>query len=98
MPVKPGDAVNEFYDKKFEKARTIAIYMAESKIWKKMLENCCDYTGVMKQEKCQLLLDIVAERQKYYNSNFNPECRPRSSPGLPEEYEFKGYPDIWNKH
>lgn len=88
---KPGDAVNEFFDKRFEKAREIAVYMAESKIWAKMLDNCSDYSGVNRQEKCQYLFDVVQERKKYYNSNFNPALTPKQTPGLPSEFEFKGY-------
>lgn len=95
-PSKPGDAVNHFFDERAQKAKAIAIYLAETKIWERMLENCGDYTGFMKPDKCQSLADIVAERVYYYNSNFNPACRPKLSPGLPEKYEFRGYPTDYN--
>lgn len=91
QPRRPGDAVNEFYDLRFKRAREIAIYLAESKIWEKMLDNCSDFEGVNRQEKCQYLFDITQERKKYYNSNFNPALRPKQSPGLPEGFEFKMY-------
>lgn len=88
----PGDAVNAFFDKRNEKAREIAIFLAENKIWQKMLSNCLDYSGVMRKDKCEFLHIINDERMKYFNSNFNPVCRPQQTPGLPEEFEFKGYP------
>ena len=88
----PGDAVNAFLDRRAEKAREIAIFLAENKIWQAMLSNCLDYSGAVKKERCEYLHLISDERLKYYNSNFNPACRPEQTPGLPKEFEFKGYP------
>ena len=83
----PGDAVNEYLDKRKERAREIAIFLAESKIWDRMLSNCTDYSSVMRQDKCEHLVEIVTERKKFANSNFNPECRPVLTPGIPKEFE-----------
>ena len=88
----PGDAINAFYDERARKAREIAVYFAESKIWQAMLVNCMDFSGTVRKDKCEYLQKIVDERQKYYNSNWNPACRPEQTPGLPKEFEFKGYP------
>jgi hypothetical protein len=87
----PGDQINAWYDKRNEKAREIAIYLAENKIWSEMLKNCLDFSGAMRYDKCEFLKDITMERQAYYNSNFNPAMRPKLTPGLAKEYEFQGH-------
>lgn len=92
MKPHSSEAANAFFDKRNQKAREIAIFLAENKIWQRMLSNCLDYSGVRRKDKCEYLHKINEERMKYFNSNFNPVCRPQQTPGLPDEFEFKGYP------
>lgn len=76
-----------FFDKKFERAREHQIFMEETKIWQALLEDCSDRSGVNAAADCKLLFEIVNERMKYYNSNYNPNVRPTLTPGIPAIYE-----------
>lgn len=76
-----------FFDEKFKYAREKLIFMAETKVWQELLEQCADRSGVNAASACKQLFDIVHERTTYYNSNYNPNLRPTLTPGLPPIFE-----------
>lgn len=70
-------------DLRVEKARELAIFMEESKIWQDLLDDCADKAGVDSARRCKQLAEIHLERVKYMHSRFNPHLRPKLTPGLP---------------
>lgn len=76
-----------YFDKKFERSREILIFIEETKIWQDLLQDCVDRAGVGASKACKALYDMVEERNKYYNSNFNAAMRPQITPGIPPYYE-----------
>jgi hypothetical protein len=76
------DPYVKFYDERLYNAREVLIWMEETKIWQRMLENCTNRSGVHSEITCDFLKKIVTERIKYYNSNFNEELTPNNSPRI----------------
>ncbi len=83
----PNDPVVRHFDLKNIKSREIMIFMEESKIWQELLKDCIERSGVNAPLQCQQLQDLVQERVQYYNAKFNPNLRPKQTPGIPSEFE-----------
>lgn len=83
----PSDPLIRHFDLKTLKAKEIMIFMEENKIWQGLLEDCIGRSGVNAPLACRELQSIVEERNKYYNSKFNHELRPKQTPGIPEPFE-----------
>lgn len=81
-----------YMDKKSEKSREILIFMEETKIWESVLEDCINRSGVNASGECTKLYEIVDERNKYLNANFNANLRPKNTPGLPNVFERRPQP------
>lgn len=78
-----------FFDLRLERARELLIFMEETKIWKELLTDCIDRSGVNSGKACRQLNTIVDERIQYYNSSFNPDLRPTLTPGIPPHFESR---------
>lgn len=86
------DPYVRFFDTKFDKNREILIFMEESKIWQELAQDCYERSGVNAPNVCRQLQEICHERQLYYNAKFNPNLRPKQTPGLPSKYEPRATP------
>ena len=76
-----------YFDTKFDRNREILIFMEESKVWQELAQDCYERSGVNAAAACRHLQDICLERLTYYNAKFNPNLRPKQTPGLPPQYE-----------
>lgn len=85
--VASTDAHTLYFDLKFNRARELLIFMEETKIWQELLQDCADRAGVNAGKSCRGLIDLVAERITYYNSNFSASLRPTLTPGIPAPFE-----------
>ena len=86
-----GDPMIDHFDRRFHRTREKLIYMEETKIWQNMLISCEDKHGINGPYECRYYAQVIHERMRYYNSDFERATRPTLSPGLPVEYE-KGEP------
>lgn len=75
------------FDRKFEKARELLIFMEETKIWQELLEDCNLRAGVNAKKSCLRLNQIVQERIIYDNAKYSKKLRPEFTAGIPEMYE-----------
>ena len=85
--VDSKDPYVEYFDWKFTRNREILVFMEETKFWQELLDDCHNRAGVNKIHACQELRELVAERIKYYNSNFRPTLHPKMTPGIPRQFE-----------
>ena len=76
-----------FFDLRFQKSREYLVFMEESKLYQRMLENCTLKAGPDAPARCRELVHLVKERVEYYNSKYRQGKRPTLSPGLPKEFE-----------
>jgi len=81
------DPLIRHFDVKTLKAKEVIVFMEESKVWQELLEDCIDRSGVNASLACRQIQDIMQERVQYYNSRFNPNLRPKQTPGIPVEFE-----------
>lgn len=81
------DPYVRFFDERFQKSREFLIFMEETKVYQRMLENCTLKAGPDAPARCRDLVQIVQERIKYYNSKYRKVFRPTLSPGIPEQFE-----------
>lgn len=81
------DAHITHFDRRFEKTRERLIFMAETNIWKDLWQDCCNRAGVDSRHACRQLEEIVTERVKYYDSQYDGKFRPKLTPGIPVCYE-----------
>ena len=86
-PATSKDAYTNFFDQRFEKTREYLIFMEETKIWQQLLDKCSLKAGPYAKTKCRAIYDIVQERTKYYNSKYQKQLRPQSTPGIPPKFE-----------
>ena len=81
-----SDPVIGYFDYRNDKAKEILIFLEGTALLQEKLDICLTKEGHNAPITCRALHDMVKERLKYYNSKFNEKCRPKLSPGLPEEF------------
>jgi hypothetical protein len=85
----PDDPLVRHFDYANLRSKEVLIFMEESKIWQDLLSDCISRSGVNSNLTCRQLQDIVHERNRYYDSKFDPSLRPKSSAGIPPEMESR---------
>ena len=95
-----SDPAIYFFDRRNHRAREMLIFMEETKVWGRLLDACHEKHQINSVRECRHLREIILERSKYYNAEYDPFVRPKMSPGIPPEYEKdykKLFKDFFNK-